>query len=73
MKKITSLLFCLVLMLAAYAQQDMQKVNIGVRLGLGGSTLMLPQMSKASLGTKGYNASQKMQIGGTAGVMADLC
>lgn len=72
MKKITSLLFCLVLMLAAYAQEDMQKVNIGVRLGLGGSTLMLPQMSKASLGTKGYNASQKMQIGGTAGVMADF-
>ena len=59
-------------MLAAYAQEDMQKVNIGVRLGLGGSTLMLPQMSKASLGTKGYNASQKMQIGGTAGVMADF-
>jgi len=72
MKKITALFFCIILSLSVFAQEETQRVSVNVRMGLGGSTLMLPQMSKASLGTKGFDASQKMKIGGTAGLLADI-
>lgn len=72
MKKITAIILCIMLMISALAQNDAQRVGINVRVGLGGSTLMLPQMSKATLATKGYDASQKMKIGGVAGLMADI-
>ena len=62
----------MMLVLSAFAQNETQRVSVNVRLGLGGSTLLIPQLSKASLGTKGYDASQKMQIGGTAGLIADV-
>lgn len=72
MKKITSVLLCMMLVLSAFAQNETQRVSVNVRLGLGGSTLLIPQLSKASLGTKGFDASQKMQIGGAAGLIADV-
>lgn len=72
MKKITAIIVCIMLTLGAFAQDDAQRVGINVRVGLGGSTLMLPQMSKATLATNGYDASQKMKIGGTAGLLADI-
>lgn len=73
MKKITAVIICIMLALSAFAQNDApQRVDLNVRLGIGGSTLMLPQMSIASLATKGYDASQSLQIGGTAGLMADI-
>lgn len=73
MKKISLFLtFLLMLQIGVQAQDENPKVQLAVRAGLNGSTLLIPKSTIQNESAFGYNSTQKMKLGATAGLVADI-
>ena len=72
MKKI-ALFFTLVCFLSAIqAQEETQRVQLSARIGLSGTTLLIPNSTISAQYAYGYNTSKQMKLGVSAGLIADI-
>lgn len=71
MRKIYILLVTFLVCGSVWAQ-DIQPVHIGVRVGVNGSSILVPHSTIDNMVLKGYNSQQKFNVGGSAGVYANF-
>ena len=73
MKKISLFLsFLLILQIGVHAQEENPKVQLAVRAGLTGATLLIPESTIQNVSAFGYTSNQKLKIGATAGLVVDF-
>lgn len=73
MKKISLFLsFLLILQIGVHAQEENPKVQLAVRAGLNGATLLIPESTIQNVSAFGYTSNQKLKIGATAGLVVDF-
>ena len=73
MKKTTIILLSIMLLFfCATAQEDEPKVAVGVRVGINGSSLLIPRSTFESAYSTNYNSEQAMKVGAVAGLDIDI-
>lgn len=72
MKKF-ALFFTLVCFLSAIqAQEETQRVQLSARVGLSGTTMLIPKSTIDAQAAFGYGASEQLKLGVTAGLIVDI-
>lgn len=72
MKKLFILFGIIVFSVGLMAQEEPSKVQVGVRAGLGGSTLLIPKSTIMNESVFGYSSEQSIKLGAMAGLVVDF-
>ncbi|MBR4135484.1 MAG: PorT family protein [Bacteroidales bacterium] len=72
MKKIALLVTLIGLLTVVQAQEEVQRAQLSARIGLSGTTMLIPNSTITSLTSFGYYSTQKLKLGVTGGLIVDI-
>ncbi|MCR4965829.1 MAG: PorT family protein [Bacteroidales bacterium] len=72
MKKFIILICLLCPFILVNAQDDVQRAQVSARVGLGGTTMLIPNSTFTSQTAFGYSATEQLRLGVTGGLIVDI-